>query len=382
MKRARDVAPAPPRVPAARVDFDPEDGAWIADRIREVLASGQLTLGRYGAEFETAFAAFSGAAHAVAVSSGTAALEVILRGLGVAGRDVLVPANTFFATAAAVVHAGARPVFMETDPETLGTAPEEIERRRTPNTVGALVVHIGGLVSPRMPELVEACRSRGLWLVEDAAHAHGSTLDGAGAGTFGVASAFSFYPTKVMTSAEGGMILTGDAGLAEQARIYRDQGKGSFEQNAHSHLGYAWRLSEPHAIIGLRHLRRLPAMVEARRRIAAIYDRELRGIPGIESLSIPARCRSNYYKYVTVLAEPIDRPAFKAKLRENHGVQLAGEVYETPLTRQPVFAPWAGERLPVAEDVCARHLCLPVYASMTDAQAQWVVEALRTSLGR
>ena len=122
-------------------------------RIDEVLASGQLTLGKYGRELEERFAASCGVAHGIAVNSGTSALEIILRSLDVTGRDVLVPANTFFATAAAVLHAGGRPVLMDTDPESFGTAPEEIERRWTPNTAGVVVVHIGGLVSRRMPEI-------------------------------------------------------------------------------------------------------------------------------------------------------------------------------------------------------------------------------------
>src|SRR5262249_56971468 len=139
---ARRVRGAP--APAARVDFSAEDRRWIAERIEEVLASGQLTLGRYGAEFEEEFARQCRLAHGVAVGSGTAALEIILRSLDVAGRDVLVPANTFFATAAAVIHAGGRPVRLHPDPGSFGTAPEELERRITPATAGAIVVHIGG----------------------------------------------------------------------------------------------------------------------------------------------------------------------------------------------------------------------------------------------
>jgi dTDP-4-amino-4,6-dideoxygalactose transaminase len=368
-------------VPAARIDFGAEDRRWIAERIEEVLATGQLTLGRWGAAFEERFAALCGAKHAVAVSSGTAALEIALRAQGVEGRDVLVPANTFFATAAAVEHAGARPVLMDTDPESFGTAPEELLRRVTPNTAGAVVVHIGGLVSRRMPELAEAARSRGLWLVEDAAHAHGSSLGGRSAGTFGVAGAFSFYPTKVMTSGEGGMLVTDDPRVAEEARILRDQGKASFLVNAHTRLGYNWRLSEPHAIIGHRHLERLPEMLAARRRIAALYDAELAGLSSLTPLRVPDGGVCNYYKYVAVLRERVDRKALKERLRRDHGVSLSGEVYEEPLQRQPIFARWAAAPLPVSEDVCARHVCLPVFASMTDEQAHHVVYALERTLG-
>src|SRR5262249_53114445 len=146
-ERANRGAP----VPAVRVDFSAEDRRWIAEQIEEALASGQLTLGRYGAQFEQEFSRYCGLEHGVAVGSGTAALEIILRSLAVADRDVLVPANTFFATAAAVIHAGGRPVLMDTDPEPFGTAPAELQRRLTPATTGAIVVHIGGPAPPRRP---------------------------------------------------------------------------------------------------------------------------------------------------------------------------------------------------------------------------------------
>jgi perosamine synthetase len=367
---------AVPAVPAARVQFLPEDRDWIAERIQEVLESGQLTLGRYGAEFERAFARRCGTRHAVAVSSGTSALEIVFRSLDVAGRDVLVPTNSFFATAAAVVHAGGRPVFVDMDPDTFAVRPEDVERALTPQTVGFVVVHIGGLVSARIGELQELARRRGLWLVEDAAHAHGSSHRGVSAGAFGVAAAFSFYPTKVMTAAEGGMITTDDDRIAEEARGYRDQGKASFLQNAHTRMGYNWRMSEPHAIIGLRHLARLDAMVADRRRVAAIYDEGLRGRRGLQPLAVPAEGSCNYYKYIAVLAERRDRAALKNELRARFAVSLSGEVYETPLHAQPVFAPWATRSLAAAEDLCARHVCLPVFSGMEDADARRVLTAL------
>lgn len=367
-------------VPAARIEFAPEDRQWIADRIQEVLETGQLTLGRYGREFEEKFAALCGVDHAIAVNSGTSALEIALRAQGVEGRDVLVPANTFFATAAAVVHAGGRPVLMDTDLESFGTSPEEVERRLTANTVGVVVVHIGGVVSRRMPELEDLIRRRGLWLIEDAAHAHGSSFDGTAAGAFGVAGAFSFYPTKVMTSAEGGMLVTKDQRVADEARIYRDQGKASFTQNAHTRLGYNWRMSEPHAIIGLRHLERLPEMIAARQRVAAIYDEGLAGLGSLEPLAVPSGGVCNYYKYVAVLRERVDRKELKATLRERFGVSLAGEVYEAPIQHQPVFEEYADGPLPASEDACARHVCLPVFSSMTDDQAHQVIDALKRAL--
>jgi dTDP-4-amino-4,6-dideoxygalactose transaminase len=368
-------------VPAAKIQFSAEERLWIAERIQEVLASGQLTLGRYGAEFEQRFAAFCGRRHAVAVNSGTSSLEIILRTLGVEGKDILVPTNTFFATAAAVIHAGARPVFLDMDPESFAVAPEEVEKRLTSRTAGLVVVHIGGIVSRRILELRDLARRKGLWLVEDAAHAHGSAFQGTKAGAFGVAGSFSFYPTKVMTSAEGGMIVTDDDRLAEEARIYRDQGKASFTQNAHVRMGYNWRMSEPHAIIGLKHLERLPAMLKDRQAIAGIYDGGLKSSRQVETLQVPADGECNYYKYIVVLKARQDRKALKALLRQRYGVSLAGEVYEEPLHKQPVFASYVDHPLPVAEDYCARHLCLPIFSGMEEAQVRQVLSALEQSLG-
>lgn len=368
-------------IPPARIEFLAEDRAWIAERIQEVLATGQLTLGKFGAEFEQSFATLCGCRHGVAVNSGTSALEIILRAVGVEGKDVIVPTNTFFATAAAVLHAGGNPIFIDMDPESFAVRPEDVEKAVTPNTAAVVVVHIGGVVSARLPELQRLCDNKGIRLVEDAAHAHGSSLNGVMAGAFGAGGAFSFYPTKVMTSAEGGMIVTNDDKIAEEARIYRDQGKASFTQNAHTRLGYNWRMSEPHAIIGVRHLLRLPAMIADRQRIAKIYDEALVGFKNLRALAVPQGGVSNFYKYVAVPAQPIDRKALKAGLRERFGVGLSGEVYEAPLHQQPVFEQYARGPLPLAEDLCARHICLPVFSGMEDAEAQRVVAALKETIG-
>ncbi len=375
------VSAAARKIPAARVQFLAEDRAWIVEKIDEVLASGMLTLGRYGKEFERRFAALCGTKHAVSVGSGTAALEIALRAIGVEGREVVVPTNTFFATAAAVVHAGARPVFIDMDPASFAIRPEDVERALTARTAAVVVVHIGGVVSERLPELVELCRRKGIPLVEDAAHAHGSSYQGTMAGAFGLAAAFSFYPTKVMTSAEGGMLVTNDDRIAEEAVIYRDQGKASFLVNAHTRMGHNWRMSEPHAIIGLRHLERLPEMIADRQRIAALYDDALAGFRGLQPLRVPEGGVSNYYKYIAVMRERRDRQELKRRLREGFGVSLSGEVYEEPLHKQPVFASYAGGPLPVAEDLCARHICLPVYSGMEDDEARQVIEALAAFFG-
>ncbi|HUZ11173.1 MAG TPA: DegT/DnrJ/EryC1/StrS family aminotransferase [Acidimicrobiales bacterium] len=367
-------------VPAARVVFSPEDRGEVLAMIDRSLRTGSLTLGPHTREFEEEFERSHRAPFAVAVSSGTAALEIILRHLGVEGREVVVPTNTFFASAAAVLHAGGTPRLADVDPATMAISVATVEEALTPQTIAVMLVHVGGLITPEVDRLRAFCEARGLALVEDAAHAHGSTFDGRPAGSFGRAAAFSFYPTKVVTSGEGGMIVSGDQALRDDAVIYRDQGKAGFFGGEHVRLGYAWRMSELHAAAGLVHLRRLGEFIATRRRAAAIFDEELAGAEGVVPQPAPDGCMSNYYKYVAMLEPGIDRDELKRRLREDHGVSLSGEVYAQPLHRHPVFAHLATASYPVAEDVCARHVCLPVHSDMSPDEARYVGRSLRTTI--
>jgi len=369
------------KVPPAQVHVPAEDRQEILRLIDEALATGQLTLGKIGKELEERFAALHGAKHAIAVNSGTSSIEIPLKALGVHGKEVLVPANTFFATAAGVIAAGATPRFVDCDPATLAVDVESVRSAITPETAGLVVVHIGGLVTPAIKELRALCDEHGLFLFEDAAHAHGSSFGGQHAGTFGFAGSFSFYPTKVITSGEGGMIVTDDDTIADEARTYRDQGKAGFTANVHTRLGYNWRMSEPHAAIGLLQLKRLPEFIAHRQRIAAIYDDGLASLP-LTPVAIPAEASCNYYKYIAYLPDGVDRAELKRVLREEHGVGLSGEVYELSLTKQPVFEQWVTGDLPGADHICARHICLPISAVTTDEQAQLVLSSLEQALGQ
>jgi len=369
------------KVPPVKVYFPDEDQAKILQKIKEILSNGQLTMGKYGKEFEESFARYVGTKHAVAVSSGTGAIEICLRILGVEGREVLVPTNTFFATPAAVLHAGAKIRFVDADPDTFSIDVESLERSITRETVGVIVVHVGGIVTPKMDRIRRICEVNDLFLIEDAAHAHGSSLNGRMAGSFGKAASFSFYPTKVMTSGEGGIIVTNSQKIKEEALMYRDQGKASFTANIHDKLGYNWRMSEFHAIIGLSQFSRLGEFIKNRTRIARIYDGGLISIPGVTPLVLSPECKTNYYKYIALLDEDVDRAKLKSILRQEYGVGLSGEVYELPCHLQPIFKGNCKQKeFPHAEDVCQRHICLPIFANMTLDQANYVLSSLEAVL--
>ena len=370
------------KIPAAKIYFPEEDRKELLKQIDEILESGQLTLGKYTKEFEERFAAYVSTKYAIAVNSGTSALEIPLRALDVKGQSVIVPTNTFFATPASVIHAGGEVIFADVT-ENLCIDPESVKENIGENTKGVIIVHIGGIVAPQIKEIQEICKDHNLFLIEDAAHAHGSTLDGKKAGSFGDAAAFSFYPTKVMTSGEGGMITTDDETIYKRALVFRDQGKAGFYGNVHTEMGYNWRLSEIHAAIGLSQFHRLNEFIEDRRRIAKVYDEELKKVRGVTPIKIPSEVKSNYYKYVAMLDEGIDRADLKRELKEKYEVGLSGEVYELPCHLQPIFKELYGFTdgvFQVAEDVCKRQICLPVFATMTEEQAKHVIDSLKDVL--
>jgi len=370
------------QIPAAKIYFPEEDRKELLQKIDDILKSGQLTLGQYTREFEQKFAELTSTKYAVAVNSGTSALEVILRALDIEGSSVIVPTNTFFATPVAVIHAGGKVVFADaTDNLCLDSA--NVKKKIQQDTKAIIIVHIGGIVPPQVSEIQQICREHDLYLIEDAAHAHGSTLDSKKAGSFGIAAAFSFYPTKVMTSGEGGMITTNDEKIYQRALVFRDQGKAGFLGNIHTEMGYNWRMSEIHAAIGVSQLDRLNEFIADRKMTAQVYDGEFKDTAGLSLLQLPAGVESNYYKYVAFLQEGIDRPSLKKTLREKYGVNLSGEVYELPCHLQPVFKDrygFKGGEFPVAEDLCKRQICLPVFAGMSQEQAKHVANSLKEVL--
>lgn len=351
----------------------------MQERVGEVLRSGQLAQGKYVAELERRWAEYTGARHAIAVSSGSSAVEIPLRILARPDDEVLVPVNTFAATAMAVQFAGARLRFVDTDPATFGVTLAALQARRTTRTAGVIVVHVGGIVTPEIESIRDWCRDSGLWLVEDCAHAHGSRHGGRHAGTFGAAGAFSFFATKVMTSGEGGMIVTDDDAIAAEARLLRNHGKPQPWVSIHTRTGSNWRMSEVHAVIALQQLERLDAMIASRAAAAAIYADAIAGMPGLTAI-LP-RERSSWYKFIVLLPRGVSREQLKEEMAA-HGVSLSGGVYEVPLHRQPVFAGEANEEFPNADDVCGRHICLPLFHGITEEEARRVVEALQGALAR
>jgi len=369
------------RIPPVKVVFPGQDLDNILSDIKETLLSGMLTLHKRCQKLEEDFSKYTGSTYAITVNSGTSSIEIPLRFLNVTQKEVIVPSNTFFATAAAVTHAGGIPRLADISPRTLSLSLEEVKKAHNENTAGVIMVHIGGIISDEIEEIRDYCQANQLFLFEDAAHAHGSKFKGKHAGTFGQGGSFSFYPTKVITSGEGGIIITDDEKMYNEALIYRDQGKAGFLTNFHTRMGYNWRMSEIHAAIGNYQLQRLDQFIEERRRAAVRYDQQLSSLKNVQLQPIPADVFCNYYKYIAFLAPGIERDGVKKEIKEKFQVSLSGEVYDTPLHQQPVFEPYSQGSFPNSEDICSRMICLPIFATMSDAEVDHVVAALAEVVG-
>ena len=359
-------------------DLNAEEIAEFQEGAAKILRSGALILGEYTTQFEKAFSAFIGTKHAIAVNSGSTALEILFRLKQVSGKVVLVPTNTNFATAAAILRAGGHVRYLDMDRKTFAPtlAMVQAELKRTPGIAGVAWVHIGGIISPEFPEVVKACRSRGLFVLEDAAHAHGSQLGGVKSGKLADGAAFSFFPTKVMTTCEGGMITTDSDNEDYLSRSYRNQGKrGVSYGGLHHDFGNSSRMTELHALLGLIQLRKLPSMLRRRSLAARAITRQL-DRAGFQYCRTDHMDAASNYKLIVLLPEGRALESVKKALAAE-GVILGGGVYEIPCHRQPVFEGiCAGESYPGADRWCPNHFCPPLTSGMTEDEARFVGDML------
>jgi len=349
---------------------DPDVGELECERVCEVLRTGQLADGPVVREFEAAFAEYCGAAHGAAVANGTAALHAALVAVGVGPGDrVVTTPFSFVATANAIRLAGAEPVFADVDPETYNLDPDAVEAvlRRQVDVAAVLPVHLYGRPAP-MPHLVDLAETYDAALVEDAAQAHGAELDGRRVGSFGDAACFSFYPTKNMTTGEGGLVTTDHEDVAEAVARFANHGRGAATYE-HVEVGHNLRMTSLAAAIGLVQLEKLPAFNRARRENAR------RLTEGLSDASVvlptePSGGRHVYHQYTV---EHDNRDGLADHLARR-GVGT-GVYYPTPIHRQPAYAD-VDVSAPVAERVADRVLSLPVHPGLDESDVAAVVDAV------
>ena len=362
-------------IPAAR----PLIGAEERAAVDAVLAGGMVVQGPQVAAFEEEFSArVVGGAHCVAVNSGTSAQHLAALASG-AGADreaeVIVPSFTFAATANSVAITGARPVFADIDPVTFTLDPASVEAAVTERTIAIEVVHLYGLPAD-MPKILDIARRHGLAVWEDCAQAHAAAIDDEPVGAFGAWGSFSFYPTKNMTSLEGGMVATADAGLARRVRLLRNQGME--RQYANEVVGLNNRMTDVAAAVGRVQLTRLAGWTAARRANAAALDAGLADAPGVVTPHVPPGYTHVYHQYTIRLegASAAERDEVARVLREQWQVGT-GVYYPIPNHRLPSLAPYApGLDLPGTERAARECLSLPVHPSLSEADLERIVRAV------
>ncbi len=355
----------------------------------QILRSGRLILGKQTTEFERAFAEYVGVKYAIAVNSGSSGLEILLRLKKAEGTTVLVPTNTNFATVAAVLRVGGKVQYLDMDEQTFAPSLQMVKEavasgKSLPDgkISGVLWVHIGGVISPEFPQVVEYCHQQGLFVLEDTAHAHGSQINGVQAGNLADGAAFSFFPTKVMTTFEGGMVTLNDEEEDYIARSLRNQGKRGMDFGGlHTDFGNSTRITEVGALLGRIQLAKLTKMLAKRQRAYEAIAAPLKKA-GISFVSTEHMDVASHYKMIVHLPEGKTAQEVKTALAAE-GVFLGGTVYEIPCHQQPVFKGICpGQSFPRAERWCPHHICPPLTSGMTEAEAKFVGETLAQHLSR
>lgn len=357
--------------------------------ISEVIRSGWLTMGPKTIEFEQRFASYVGARHAIAVSSGTAALHLALDAAGIGpGHEVLIPATTFTATGEVVKYLGARPVLVDIDPRTMNLDVLDAAAKVTPRTRAVMPVHLGGLPCD-MDEIHSLARAHDLYVIEDAAHALPSEYHGARVGSLSQMTAFSFYATKTLTTGEGGMITTDSDDYAGRIRLMRLHGIAGDAWKRYAHngswyyevveAGYKYNLTDLQAALGLVQLSKCDAMRESRRQVAGRYSAAFLPAPALEVPSMPPDRDSSWHLYVLRLnldRLKLDRNSFVHELRSRG---IGTSVHFIPLNLHPFYQKAYGYRpgdCPVAETEFSRCISLPIYPGMDDSAVEQVIEAV------
>jgi perosamine synthetase len=345
------------------------------DGVIGVLRSGMIAEGPKVKEFEEAFARYVGARHAIAVNSGTAALHVALlaRGIG-RGDEVITTPFTFIATANSVLYTGAKPVFADIEADTFNIDPESIKEKITNKTKAIIPVDLYGHPA-EMNAIMDLARDHKLTVIEDACQAHGAVYHGKKAGSFDI-GCFSFYPTKNMTTSEGGMITTDDEKLAEKARMIRSH--GSKVRYYHDMLGFNLRMTDIGAAIGLAQLRRVDAFNEKRISNAMYLNEKLGDIPGIVTPVTRAGCKHVFHQYTVRITNEYGLPRDRLIQKLSSAGIGTGVYYPVPIHRQALYLSRGyDESHPISERLSKEVLSLPVHPAITPDDLDIISDSLR-----
>lgn len=365
-------------IPLAKQDItDAEKSAVL-----EVLNSPKLALGPKLQEFEKLIADFFGVKYAIAVNSGTSGLHLIVRALGITkGDEVITTPFSFVASANCILYEGAKPVFVDIDPQTLNIDVARIEKKITKKTNAILAVDVFGNPAD-WDELKRIAKKHKLFLIEDAAEALGSQYRGKQCGSFADAAVFAFYPNKQITTGEGGMVITDNKKIADLCRSMANQGRrvknGKWLE--HVRLGYNYRLDEMSAAMGVAQMKRLPEILAKRKKVADLYNEKLRHVKGIQIPHVSQESNLAWFVYVVVLSENLSGKKRDLIIKKMVERGIACSNYFQPIHLQPFYKNEFGYKagdFPITENIGKRTLALPFFNDLTEEEIDVVVKNLQ-----
>jgi perosamine synthetase len=375
------------KYPRAKPYFSDKDKEGILADISNILDSGMLTQGPYVAEFENKFKQYIGTEYAVATSSCTSALEIAIRSLGIFNKKILVTTNTWMSCANVILLTGNTPVFVDIDPNTLCMSADQV-LEKLDSVSAVLWVHMAGLISPEFINIARICKDRGIFVIEDCAHAHGAMIDKKIAGSIGDVGCFSFYPTKIMATGEGGMITTNNKEIASKANIFRNHGTSRNLEHVKG-LDYGvtchypsqnFRMTEIAGILGLYQLEHLDEFVKHRNRVADLYRQYLKDVSGIQLL--PTYVGHSYWNFYILLDHDIARESFAKILLYEYGIQTAN-AYDPPCHKQEMYAEFIlNEKFPIADNILSRHISLPMYVTLTANDIEHISKCIKDAVNK
>ncbi len=355
--------------------FPKEDIDSILLAIGDVLEEGKFRNAKNVGLFEQMIAEYVGVKNAVAFDSDSSAFETALQYYGVKGKEVIVCTNSFISVPNSVIHAGGRVVFADIREETLSMDPDSLQENISENTCGVIVTHIAGYPNPDLKSIMDICKKSGLFLLEDATHAMGAKINDKKVGSLGDAAVFAFTPTKVLTTGEGGMLVTNNSELSEFAKRFSFYGSGVGKTNFVS-LGRHMMLPEISSILGIYQLKRLEEFLARRNEIADCYNKALDKNDKMRTVKCPAGHRISYYKYPLILDSKLDRGVFTRLLYREFGIET-GNVFYPPCHLQTVYqklGPTSYGSLLTSEQVLYRTITLPMHVCLDNQECEYVTE--------
>ena len=366
-------------IPIFRLKFDIKSklkflkGAW------DILSSDRpLGESKYTKEFEDRFAKMTDSKFALVCSNGTTAIELALKSIDVKGKKVLIPSNTFFATSVAVTNAGGIIELLDMEPDSFSIDVKDLETKLTPEIGAVIIVHIGGIISHDIKKILSVCKKNGIPLIEDAAHAHFSSKENYKAGTIGDIGTFSFFPTKVMTTGEGGMITTNNKKYYEKMKSLKNFGRdindGGIIANPE---GNNFKINEFTSLLGCIELDRVMGRIEKR---TLLLERYQKNLEKTNYKVLKQQGEGVCANYKAIVISPMDGEWLKKYCKEKN-ISLTGEVYKIPVHHQPLYKEqFTSVNLPNTDYYCKHHICPPLYPELTMDEVDYVCDVLKQAL--